>query len=218
MTSSGENTDREDEYSVTSDLSLSQFDFSTTDTDHTYTELESSVKQEKWSDSPSKLDKIADQIINTVTIKGQKRLIDQDNPEDNITYEESERRLILLGFSLAILLGLSSLVLIVHFLQVQDLQVFVAEAKDKNQERIPVPHVIFMHRLGHGHMIGFKQVNQSYFDYTWQFKVPDQGGYIQTYFLFEDLANVYVVFSNRNLPTTVIRHSTIKKPQDYFQK
>ena len=218
MTSSCETTDGEDECSVISEkLSLSQFDFSSTEPNPANNEL-TSEKEEKWSESQSKLDKIADQIINTVTIKGQKRLIDQDNPEDNITYEESEGRLILLGFSIAIFLGLSSLVciiLIVQALQVQGLRVFVAEAKDKNQERLPVPHVIFMHRLGHGHMIGFKQVNQSYFDYTWQFKVPDQGGYIQTYFLFEDLANVYVAFSNRNLPMTVIQpsrnHKTIHR-------
>ena len=43
------------------------------------------------SKSPSKLEKIADIIINAVIVKGQQRLIDQDNHEDNITYEKSDK-------------------------------------------------------------------------------------------------------------------------------
>ena len=209
-----ENTDLQEEYSISS--GILSLDFSTTTT--TDTEFESPVKKEKWSENPSKLDKIADKIINTVTIKGKKRLIDQDKPEDNITYEESEGRLIFLGLSLAVLLALSSLVciiLIVQALQVKDLTVLVAESVDKSQQRFPVPHVVFMDRLGDGLMMAFEQINQSHFDYTWQFKVPDQGGYIQTYFLFEDSANIYVSFSNRNLPMTVIQpsrnHKTIRR-------
>ena len=54
--------------------------------------------------SSSKLDKIADHIIRTVTIKGQERFIDQDIPEDNISYDESEKRLILFGLVIALLL------------------------------------------------------------------------------------------------------------------
>ena len=228
MTTSCENTDCQEEYSTCENIDCQEessissgilsLDFSTTTTTDNDTEFESSVKQEKWSESPSKLDKIADKIINAVTIKGKKRLIDQDKLEDNITYEESEGRLIFLGLSLAILLAVSSLVciiLIVQALQVKDLTVLVAEAVDKNQQRFPVPHVVFMDRLGDGLMMAFKQINQSYFDYTWQFKVPDQGGYIQTYFLFEDSANIYVSFSNRNLPMTVIQpsrnHKTIRR-------
>ena len=61
----------------------------------------------------SKLDLIADQIINSVTIKGTKRLIDQDeNPEDIISFDESNRRITGFRLVLAILLSISSFVFI----------------------------------------------------------------------------------------------------------
>ena len=52
--------------------------------------LQSSTTMQRKSSS--KLDKIADHIIRTVAIKGQQRFIDQDIPEDNISYDESEKR------------------------------------------------------------------------------------------------------------------------------
>ena len=54
------------------------------------------------SKSPSKLEKIADLIINAVIIRNQQRLIDQDTQEDNISYEKSEKRLIVCGTNIYI--------------------------------------------------------------------------------------------------------------------
>ena len=54
----------------------------------------------------SKSDAIADQIIKAFIVKKRQMLINQDDPLDNITYEESEQRLIFMGISLAIFLGL----------------------------------------------------------------------------------------------------------------
>ena len=168
----------------------------------------------------SKLDKIADQIIRIVTIKGQERFIDQDIPEDNISYEGSEKRLILFGLVTALLLSLSSLFCIILIFQ-------AIEAQDQNilsgvpmieELNFPIPHVAFMNKRYDGLMLVFKMLNQSYFDYAWKFIIPDQGGgKSQTYFMFEDLGNIHVAFSNGKLKMTVIqspsKHITIPKSE-----
>ena len=48
------------------------------------------------------LELITDQIIDIATVKGQTRFIDEDRPEDNVSYEESEKRLTYLAFFFAI--------------------------------------------------------------------------------------------------------------------
>ena len=168
----------------------------------------------------SKLDKIADQIIRIVTIKGQERFIDQDIPEDNISYEGSEKRLILFELVTALLLSLSSLFCIILIFQ-------AIEAQDQNilsgvpmieELNFPIPHVAFMNKRYDGLMLVFKMLNQSYFDYAWKFIIPDQGGgKSQTYFMFEDLGNIHVAFSNGKLKMTVIqspsKHITIPKSE-----
>ena len=168
----------------------------------------------------SNLDKIADQIIRIVTIKGQERFIDQDIPEDNISYEGSEKRLIFFGLVIAHLLSLSSLFCIILIFQ-------AIEAQDQNilsgvpmieELNFPIPHVAFMNKRYDGLMLVFKMLNQSYFDYAWNFKAPDQGGgKSQTYFMFEDLGNIHVAFSNGKLKMTVIqspsKHITIPKSE-----
>ena len=162
--------------------------------------------------SLSKLDKLADQIIRTVAIKGQKRFIDQDIKEDNISYEESEKRLIFYGLGMAFVLSLSSFVLIILTFQafgVKDHNIFSAVTMVEGIGHFPVPHVAFMNMFHDGSMLVFKLINQSNFDYAWKFKVPDQsGGTDQTYFMFEDLGNIHVAFSNRKMKMTLIQSST----------
>ena len=170
--------------------------------------------------SSSKLDKIADHIIRTVTIKGQERFIDQDIPEDNISYEESEKRLILFGLVTALLFSLSSLICIILIFQLfeaQD-QIILSGVPMIADSNFPIPHVALINRIHDGSMLVFKMINQSYFDYAWKFKVPDQGGgKSQTYFMFEDLGNIHVAFSNGKLKMTVIqsptKHFTVPKSE-----
>ena len=177
--------------------------------------------------SLSKLDKLADQIIRTVAIKGQKRFIDQDIKEDNISYEESEKRLIFYGLGMAFVLSLSSFVLIILTFQafgVKDHNIFSAVTMVEGIGHFPVPHVAFMNMNHDGSMLVFKLINQSNFDFAWKFKVPDQGGGThQTYFMFEDLGNIHVAFSNRKMKMTVIqsptKHFTVPKSelrQEFF--
>ena len=167
------------------------------------------------SKSPSNLEKIADLIINAVTIRGQQRFIDQDNQEDNISYEKSEKRLIVWGLSLAGLFSFSSLICIILLFQafkVEDQNVYLAKTNVESTGNFPTPHVVFMNILKDGdmgYMLVFKQMNRSYFNYAWKFNVPDQS-VSQTYFMFEDLGNIHVAYSNRKLKMTVIASTTLK--------
>ena len=170
------------------------------------------------SKSPSKLEKITDMIINAVDVPSQPRLIDQDNQEDNISYEQSELRLIVFGIGLAGVCSLSSLICIVSVFQafeVKSQNVFVTVPFVEKTGHFPIPHAAFMNVIGDGYMLVFKQTNKSYFDYAWKFNVPDQGGIhtyggIHTLFMFEDLGNIHVAYSNRKLKMTVIPSSTLK--------
>ena len=177
--------------------------------------------------STSKFDKIADQIIKIVAIEREQNFIDQDIQEDNISYEESEKRLIFYGLSMAFVLSLSSLVFIILNFQafgVKDQNVFSPVTIVEDTDHVPIPHVAFMNMWHDGLMLVFKLINQSNFDYAWKFKVPDQGGGShQTYFMFEDLGNIHVLFSNRKRMMTVIqsptKHFTVPKSelrQEFF--
>ena len=164
------------------------------------------------SKSPSKLEKITDMIINAVDVPSQPRLIDQDNQEDNISYEQSELRLIVFGIGLAGVCSLSSLICIVSVFQafeVKSQNVFVTVPFVEKTGHFPIPHAAFMNVNGDGYMLVFKQTDKLYFDYAWKFKVPDQGG-VHTYFMFEDLGNIHIAYSNRKLKMTVIPSSTLK--------
>ena len=169
------------------------------------------------SKSPSKLEKIADIIIDAVIVKGQQRLIDQDNHEDNITYEKSDKRLIICGLGLAGLCSLSSLICIISVFQafeVRSQKVFL-DVPIVERANFPIPHVAFMNRLKGGSMLVFKQINKSHFDYAWKFNIPIQMkhqffDFLHTYFMFEDLSKIHVAYSNMKLKMTVIPTSTLK--------
>ena len=189
-----------DSYSNSADIELKDFN---------NVEKEDDATRSK---SPSKLEKVADLIINAVIVRGQQRLIDQDHQEDNITYEKSEDRLIVYGLGLAALLGLSSIICIISVFQafeVKDQNVFLVLPLVERLENFPIPHVAFMNIVKDGSILVFKQINNSYFDYAWKFNVPNQGGF-HTYFMFQDLGNIHVAYSNMKLKMTVIPFSTLK--------
>ena len=91
-----------DSDSISNDIEIEDFDIA---------EEEDTTR----SKSPSKLEKIADLIINAVIIRNQQRLIDQDTQEDNISYEKSEKRLIVCGLGLPGLCSVSSFFLSFQF-------------------------------------------------------------------------------------------------------
>ena len=62
--------------------------------------------------------------------------------------------------------------------------------------------------MGDGTMLVFQQINQSYFQYGWKFKLPKQQDEIDMYFLFEGLGQVHVAYGNMRLPMTVLNPSS----------
>ena len=161
------------------------------------------------------LELIADQIIDIATVKGQPRFIDEDRPEDNVSYEESEKRLTNLAFFFAISSSIVSsicLILVMDVMMIQGPRIRIAgqSGTDKVKDTFPLPYVLLMGKsgIGDGTMLVFQQVNQSYFQYGWKFKLPKQQDEIDRYFLFEDLGQVHVAYGNMRLPMTVLNPST----------
>ena len=112
-------------------------------------------------------------------IRNQQRLIDQDTQEDIISYEKSEKRLIVCGLGLAGLCSLSSLICIISVFQafeVKSQNVFTTVPIVESVGHFPIPHAAFMNAIEDGYMLVFKQTDTLHFDYAWKFKVPDQGG------------------------------------------
>ena len=163
-----------------------------------------------------KADKVADQIIKVFIVKRKQRLIDQDNQNDNISYEESEVRIMLMGIALATLLASISVILIIMAFQQQDspdrLQISYS-AKVVNMKFLS-PYVTFMDLSGTGRLFTLKQNMNLSFQYDWEIKLPrvplDTG-----YFVFNDGKAVFVMSSNSNQKMTMIKgpkhHVTLSK-------
>ena len=167
----------------------------------------------------NKLDDLADQIISTFIVKKQERLIDRKEHRENISYEESELRLIYLGLFSASLLGIVSTVLnVLYCLQALSTNqvIYLNVTRPQELSKPPVPQVLIMNRFGQGQMaiFRFRDKNQS-FELAWEFKLPriqhDTG-----YYLFEDQGNIYSVPSNTKSKITMLnefKHQMIDKSQ-----
>ena len=79
--------------------------------------ITSSDGKETRQNKNTKADEVADQIIKAFIVKRRKRLMDKDDPNDNISYEESEVRLIFMGITLATLFATISIILMITALQ-----------------------------------------------------------------------------------------------------
>ena len=176
-------------------------------------------KVSEVANQENKYNDLADQIINTFIVKKQERLIDREEHKENISYEESEMRLIYLGIFSASLLGMVLLVLTILFsLQaLSTTQVIILNVtKPKEFIKPLVPKVLIMNKFGQGQMatVEFNDKNQS-FQLDWEFKLPripqDTG-----YYLFEDRGNIYSVPSSPKIKITMLnelKHQIIDKSQ-----
>ena len=161
-------------------------------------------------------DKVADQIIEAFIFKPKERMIDQDYQNDNISYEESEVRLIFMGIASAALLASISMILTIMALQNNSpirLQIIQPVTKGANLKFLS-PYVTFMALGGKGYLFTLKQNTDSSFQYDWELKlprVPDDTGY----FVFNDRNAVFVISSNSNQKMTMIngpnQHVTFAK-------
>ena len=163
-----------------------------------------------------KLDKLADRIIKAFIVNAKRRngrIVDQI---DNISYEESENRLMIMGVSLAMVQALVATILTIVAL--------IGNQNNSSNHLLPnntklnylIPCVTFMGVDGEGHMLTIKQNQNMTFQYAWKFKlpkVPNKTGY----FAFEDQQSVFVIPSSKNQKITMINnpenHVTLSKSQ-----
>ena len=169
-------------------------------------------------DVGSKWDLIADRIINFISVKAKPRYIDEDRPEDFVSYEVSDKRLTCLALSIAILSSIASFLCLIFILNVSVHQPKVLAAQygeDKDKLGFPKSHVLLMEKQGDGSLLVFRQINQSFFEYGWKFKVPGGKSNIHSYILFEDLGQVYVAYSNMNKKMTILQTLAIRNFTDF---
>ena len=163
-----------------------------------------------------KADQVADEIIKAFIVKRKKRLIDQDDQNDNISYEESELRLIFMGITSATLLASISMILTIMALQTYSpirLQASLPSTKDVKLKFLS-PYVTFMGLGENGYLFTMKQNTDLSFQYDWELKLPrvpqDTG-----YFVFNDRKAVFVISSNSNQKMTMVngpkQHVTLAK-------
>ena len=213
------NSDLEDttkELSTSSTLASLEFSEASLIDDYNLNSSGDEEDEETRQNQSTKADQVADQIIKAFIVKRRKRLMDKDDPNDNISYEESEVRIMLMGIALATLLASISVILIIMAFQQQDspdrLQISYS-AKVVNMKFLS-PYVTFMDLSGTGRLFTLKQNMNLSFQYDWEIKLPrvplDTG-----YFVFNDGKAVFVMSSNSNQKMTMIKgpkhHITLSK-------
>ena len=151
-----------------------------------------------------KADQVADQIIKAFIVTRGQRLIDQDDQNDNISYEESEVRLIFMGITSATLLASISMILSIMALQMYSpIRHQISLPTKDIQMKFLSPYVTFMSLSGKGYLFALKQKTDLSFQYDWELKLPrvphDTG-----YFVFNDRKAVFVISSNSNQKMTMV--------------
>ena len=178
-------------------------------------DLTSSNEKETFQNRITKVDKVADQIINAFIVKPKERMIDQEDQNDNISYEESEVRLIFMGITSATLLASISMILSIMALQNNSsIRLQIRPPTKDAKMKFLSPYVTFMHLGGEGHLFTLKQNPDANFKYDWELKlprVPEDTGY----FVFNDRNAIFVISSNSNQKMTMIngpnQHVTLAK-------
>ena len=178
-------------------------------------DLTSSDEEETRLNRNTKIDEAADQIIKVFIVKRAKRMIDQDDQNDNISYEESEVRLIFMGItSAALLLSISMILSIIALQSDSPNRLQISLPTKDGKMKFLSPYVTFMALGGEGYLFTLKQNTDFSFQYDWELKIPrvpqDTG-----YFVFNDRKAVFVISSNSNQKMTMIngpkQHVTLSK-------
>ena len=156
----------------------------------------------------SRADQIADSIINSVVAKKRRALIDQDVQWDNITTEESQKRIILLGQMITIINSFIASYLIILNCKIIHTKYFMVSPEINEGHSFPIPYITFMDKNGLGKLMTFKLNQNLTFELDWEFNVPSQPKGTG-YFTFEDQGNIFVTNAKMTTKMTVI-HSPLK--------
>ena len=170
----------------------------------------------------SKVDKVADEVIKVFIVKRGQRMIDKDDPIDNIAYEESEARLILMGIIMATFLAITLSIMVFQFDPPKKIEVYTPTKEPKMNSLSP--HVAIMGLPGDRYMFTLKQNKNSSFQFGWELRLPKvPGSHFKSckgstgYFVFTDQKAVFVISSSMNQKMTMIngpsKHVTLPKSQ-----
>ena len=178
----------------------------------------------------SKFDVIADRIINAFTIKPQERFVESN--EDTISYQESEKRLIIFGSYLTVILNLalSALLVLAHFLS-SNRVLMKNYSSIESSNNYPSPYLFIMTKLGVGDIVVLRQNKDLTFALDWTFKVPEnrpqvpatpwsqlqpnrliESSVLETGFsVFEDRGDIFIVYSDTSKKMVVLSPSKTQK-------
>ena len=164
---------------------------------------------------PEFSEKIADKIISVFIIKRPLRLIDKESKDAEISYEESEERLISLLFLFAVILlllssSLSSQMMIKQRNQHVNKPWDAIQSQDPKDKPFPTFNFIIMDQ--EGNLESFMLVNQRTLKLNYKLKLPKPGSNNEhTYFLYVEKGEVYVVNGKMKITklTSNGKHRTI---------
>ena len=145
---------------------------------------------------------------------------------------------IYLGFTLALILGIISAILVCLLLFIDPMILNYSrqyiESEVRNLHQFPIPKVVMMDKIGKGHLFTLKQNPNLSFEIDWSFKLPRSGAPANDnippsillsllyndvgHFLFEDKGQIYAISNNMNQKMTVLhpptkKHFTIQNSQ-----
>ena len=119
---------------------------------------------------------VTDAIIKAFTVKRRKAMIDEeDNDDDNVDYETSEQRLIILAIILAfILIIFATIMTILLAKQFSKTSFIIRQLTMEKESQFPlVPHLALLFNDGSVEIYEFSSDNAK-LNHTWSFKVPRQ--------------------------------------------
>ena len=130
------------------------------------------VPVEVTKERRNRVDEIADKIIDAFTIKTEDRFIDTD--EGILSNEDSEKRLIIIGSVLGIMLNvtLSALLVLASIVFSDKFEVATFNPSLDKSNTYPTPYLLIMAKLGLGNIVILRQNKALNFEIDLEFKVP----------------------------------------------
>ena len=157
---------------------------------------------------------VTDAIIKAFTVKRRKAMIDEeDNDDDNVDYETSERRLIILATILAfILIIFATIMTSLLAKHLSQTPFIIRQLTMEKESQFPlVPHLALLFNDGSVEIYEFSSDNAK-LNHTWSFKVPRQKAtntlqdfqHIPGYLLSISRGDIFIVDMGGKRDTTVL--------------
>ena len=153
---------------------------------------------------PNQVEQIVDTLIAAFTVRKRKTFIDhEDNDEALVSYETSEERVIVFAIILAMVLSLSSAIMLIiqfpYWLASNHILVIEPEIQQVSYGKSS-PHVVFIFR--NGNIESFQQSKNLTLEHSWNFKVP-QSQNDTGHFIYSEFNQLFIFFSDGRKDITV---------------